>query len=371
MRSLLECFATPHPAGALLQALNPRWGSGVCRAQRRGVIQEITPTGVDAAVLRIRPGHGWTAHRPGQFVTLGVDVDGVRHHRSYTVTSLPAGSGGCVEVTVQAHPGGIVSGHLVHRARPGDVLTLDGPTGSFTLPEHLDAPVLLLSGGSGLTPVMAMLRWLATQAMGAPAHDPAVHPDVHVVHHVRRPSQLLFGGELEALAAAMPWLNVDVVVTRDDDGRALPGTHLCAGQLDRRCPDWRTRDTYACGPAPLVAAAERVWAEECCADRLRVEAFAPLTGTAHRSAPEGDDATARFARSGRAAATDSRTPLLEVAEEAGALAPAGCRMGICHTCTTELLDGEVVDLRDGRRTGSGSHVQLCVTAALTDVTLVL
>jgi ferredoxin-NADP reductase len=369
MRSLLECFATPHRAGALLQALNPRWGSGVCRAPRLGVVEGITPTGDDAAVVRIRPGHGWHAHRPGQHVILGVDVDGVRHHRCYTITSLPEGTGGCLEVTVQAHPGGLVSGQLVHRARPGDVVALAGPEGSFTLPEELDAPLLLLSGGSGLTPVMAMLRRLATTAMQVGPGDPAVHPDVHVLHHVRRPSQLLFGGELAALAAAMPWLSVEVVVTRDDDGQELPGTHLCAGRLDRRCPDWRARDTYACGPAPLVAAAERIWAEEGCADRLRVEAFTPLGGPAPRSEPDGDDATARFARSGRTAATDPLTPLLAVAEAAGTLAPAGCRMGICHTCTTELLDGEVVDLRDGRRTGPGGFVQLCVTAALTDVTL--
>lgn len=369
MRSLLECFATPHSAGALLQALNPRWGSGMCRAPRLGVIQDITPTGVDAAVVRIRPGHGWRTHRPGQFVTLGVDVDGVRHHRSYTLTSLPGNADGCIEVTVQAHPGGLVSTHLVHGARPGDVVALDGPTGSFTLPERVDAPVLLLSGGSGLTPVMAMLRWLAMQAMGAAANDPATHPDVHVVHHLQRPQQLLFGGELQALAAAMPWLELDVVVTRDEQGRSIEGTHLSALRLDRCCPDWRSRDTWACGPPGLVASAERIWAEEDAAGRLRVESFGVR---ADRSAPpssDGADSSAHFSRSGRAAVADPRTSLLEVAEGAGALAPAGCRMGICHTCTTELLDGEVVDLRDGRRTGSGGYVQLCVTAALTDVTL--
>jgi ferredoxin-NADP reductase len=341
----------------------------MCRAPRLGVIQDITPTGVDAAVLRIRPGHGWTTHRPGQFVTLGVDVDGVRHHRSYTVTSLPGSAGTCIEVAVQAHPGGLVSTHLVHGARPGDLVALDGPSGSFTLPERLDAPVLLLGGGSGLTPVMAMLRWLATQAMGAAAHDAATHPDVHVLHHVQRPSQLLFGGELEALAAAMPWLELDVVVTRDEQGRSIEGTHLSVEQLDLRCPDWRVRDTWVCGPPELVASAERIWADAGAAPRLRVEPFGVRKDRSVSQRSDGADNSAHFSRSGCAATTDERTPLLEVAEGAGALAPAGCRMGICHTCTTELLDGEVVDLRDGRRTGSGSHVQLCVTAALTDVTL--
>ena len=379
MRTLLECFTTPHRPGELLQAFNPLWGSRLGAAQLHGVIQRIQPTGVDAATVTIRPGHGWRAHRPGQFVTLGVDVRGVRHHRCFTITSVPGSADGCIQVTVQAHPGGLVSDQLVHRARPGDVVALAGPSGELTLPGALDGPMLLVSGGSGLTPVMAMLRAFATDAMWDPLHDPSEHLDVVVLHHVASESHLLFGGELAALAAAMPWLRVELVITRDQHGRSLPGTRLDPGRLDLFCPDWRDRRALVCGPRPMLDAAEHIWGEAGRGARLRIESFdrleAVLGSAAPPEVPEDPGgratATAMLSRSGRTVLAGASTPLLEVAEEAGACPPSGCRMGICHTCTTELIAGSVVDLRDGRRTSAGQHVQLCVNAALTDVTLAL
>lgn len=379
MRTLLECFTTPHRPGELLQALNPLWGSRLGGAQLHGVIQRIQPTGVDAATVSIRPGHGWRAHRPGQFVTLGVDVRGVRHHRCFTITSVPRAADGLIQVTVQAHPGGLVSDHLVHRARPGDVVTLAGPSGEPALPDAVHEPMLLVSGGSGLTPVMAMLRAFATDAMWDPLHDPSEHLDVVVLHHVVSESHLLFGGELEALAAAMPWLRVELVITRDQQGRSLPGTRLDPGRLDLLCPDWRDRQAFVCGPRPMLGVAEQIWSEAGLGDRLRVESFDPVVAVLGSAVPpevsEGTGrhvaSTAVLSRSGRTVVAGPATPLLEVAEEAGACPPSGCRMGICHTCTTELTAGSVVDLRDGRRSSAGQHVQLCVSAALTDVTLAL
>ena len=379
MRTLLECFTTPHRPGELLQALNPRWGSRLGGAQLHGVIERIQPTGVDAATLHIRPGHGWRAHRPGQFVTLGVDVRGIRHHRCFTITSVPGSSDGRIQVTVQAHPGGLVSDQLVHRARPGDVVALAGPSGEPTLHARADEAVLFVSGGSGLTPVMAMLRALATDAMWSPLHDPSEHLDVVVLHHVVSESHLLFGGELAALAAAMPWLRVELVVTRDEQDRSVPGTHLDPERLDLLCPDWRGRQALVCGPRPMLDVAEHIWSEAGLRDRLRVESFDPLVAVlgpvASRSTPEEPrrraTATAELSRTGRTVVAGPATPLLEVAEEAGACPASGCRMGICHTCITELTAGSVVDLRDGRRSSAGQYVQLCVNAALTDVTLAL
>ncbi len=401
MRTLLECFTTPHRPGELLQALNPRWGSRLGGAQLHGVIERIQPTGVDAATVHIRPGHGWRAHRPGQFVTLGVDVRGIRHHRCFTITSVPGSADGRIQVTVQAHPGGLVSDHLVHRARPGDVVALAGPSGEPALQARADEPVLFVSGGSGLTPVMGMLRALATDAMWSPLHDPSEHLDVVVLHHVVSESHLLFGGELAALAAAMPWLRVELVVTRDEQDRSVPGTHLDPGRLDLLCPDWRGRHALVCGPRSMLEVAEHIWSEAGLRDRLRVESFDPLVavlgsgasdsasdsdsgaafGSASDSAPEGTKGTdgpghgatttAELSRTGRTVVAGPTTPLLEVAEEAGACPASGCRMGICHTCITELTAGSVVDLRDGRRSSAGQHVQLCVSAALTDVVLTL
>lgn len=370
MRRLLDSLASPHSLGELLQALDPRWGSRLAGAPRLGVIESVTPTGLEAATLRIRPGHGWRTHHPGQFVVLGVDVDGVRRHRSYTITSLPGAPHGCIEVTVQGGRGGEVSEHLVNVAAPGDLVALEGPAGEFTLPEVPGAPILFLSAGSGLTPVMAMLRSLAAESMWSSRRGRA-HLDVVVVHHVASAPATLFGGELEALGAAMPWLTVEIVLTRDDEGRAVPDTHLSATRLDSLCPDWRGRETWACGPAGMLAAVEGVWAATAGTAALHTEAFHTVARADLRRRDPGAEAEVRFGASGITGRGDESTPLLDVAEAVGAGAQVGCRMGICHTCATELAEGYVVDLRDGRRSGPGGHVQLCVNAALTDVTLVL
>jgi ferredoxin len=141
----------------------------------------------------------------------------------------------------------------------------------------------------------------------------------------------------------------------------------------------------------MLDAVSSIWREAGLHDRLHVERFHPATvdlraadtpaaadadGSAAAvgaveavGAVGGGEHLALFATSDVLATCAGERSLLEVAEAAGLAPPSGCRMGICHTCTTELLDGEVVDLRDGRRTGPGGFVQLCVTAALTDVTL--
>jgi len=373
MTSLLERLSTPHLPGELLAALNPRWGSRLPGGRLTGVIERIEPTGRDAAAVTIRPAAAWKGHRPGQFVTVGVDVDGVRHHRCFSLTSLPDLPDGTIEVTVQAHDGGTVSPHLVHRARPGDVVQLSPAEGDFTLPQRLDAPVLLVSAGSGITPLVSMLRWLAAEQLWRAEGHLDEHLDVVVLHHATAAARVLHGRELEALAAAMPWLRLDTAITRDEAGRPVAGSHLDAASLDRRCPDWRERDAWVCGPEGLLAFAAGHWADGGVAGRLHVESFHPaatLGAAAPTIALDGTSpATATFAHSGLSVAAETSAPLLDVAEAAGLCPPSGCRMGICHTCSTRLDSGIARDLRDGRLVTAGEHVQLCVSAAATDLVL--
>ena len=365
MPALLERLSSPHLPGQLVQALNPRWGAGLRGGRSQGVIRSVVPMGVDGAVVRVLPPRRWPAHRPGQFLGLGVDVDGVRHQRSFTITSLPGDDH--LEVTVQATAHGVVSRHLVTHALPGEVVQLREPAGEFVLPDQ-PGPVLLLGGGSGITPFVAMLRSLAVRVM----HDGTERPDVVLVHHVRSRQGALHLGELSALDAAMPWLRLELVVTRGTDGRSVGDTHLSPSRLDELCPDWRDRTTFACGPDGLLDTARRQWADAGLADRLHVEAFGPAV----RTVPAAPDAPATchratFTASGRAGEAEASTPLLAVAESAGLAPRSGCRMGICHTCSVPLRAGRARDLRTGELVPEGRNVQLCVSAAATDVVLEL
>ena len=360
MGALLERLTSPHNPGELLQALHPRIGWRLAGGASQGTIESVVPTGVDAAAVRIRPPRGWRPHLPGQFVTLGVDIDGVRHTRSFTVTSHPDRR--CIELTVQASPDGVVSRHLVSHAKRGDVVQLGAPAGGF-VPDDPAEPMLLVSGGSGITPMVAILRWLAVAAM----NDCELRPDVVLVHHCTAVETVLHADELRALDAAMPWLSRHQVTTRDPSGRRMGGMHLDADRLERLCPDWRERRAFVCGPHGLNEFARAHWGEHGLADRLQLEAFAapdfavPATGV--------DSFRATFERSGTTAEAGASQTLLDAAEAAG-LAPAhGCRMGICHSCSTAVCSGRARDLRDGSIVERGSHVQLCITAAATDITL--
>lgn len=354
---LVERLTTPLDIDAYLSTIRPLWGSGTAR------IESVTPVGIDAATLRLRPGRGWGGHRPGQFVTLGVDIDGVRHHRSFSLTSAPDEA--TLEITVQATPGGLVSRHLALDAQPGELVRLHAAAGGIDVVERdPGAPLLIITGGSGITPAIGVLR--ALDAAG-------VDIDAVVLHHSASPERALFTDELDRLAGAHRGLRVVHVHSQPD------GSHrLDADRLRTLCADWVDRHAIVSGPEPMLDAVAAIWRDAGLQERLHVERFHPATVDLRpsRTGPGRSDGAvgvgqhlALFATSDVVASCAGDTSLLEVAEAAGLAPPSGCRMGICHTCTTRLDGGRVRDLRDGRAHVAGEHVQLCVSRADADVVL--
>ncbi|KPI02808.1 Oxidoreductase FAD-binding domain protein [Actinobacteria bacterium OK074] len=326
-----------------------------------GRVLAVRPEGPAAATLEIRPGRGWRGHRAGQYLPLGVEIDGVRHWRTYSVTSPPEVPGPgrrTLTVTVREHPGGRVSPHLVRRTPPGTVLRLGPAQGEFTLPEgQLPSRMLMVTAGSGITPVAGMLRDLARRRFPGPA------PDVVLLHSAPGPEACLFRAELAELAAELPWLRVEVRDTRAV-GRLTP-EHI--GVL---CPDWSDRETWACGPEGLLDALARHWAAGGAGARLRVERFRPLPPL-----PVGADVPGgrvRFDHSGVEADSAAAVPLLETGEAAGIAMPYGCRRGLCFGCLVPLVHGRVRDLRTGEVHGEpGELIQTCVNGAAGPLALAL
>jgi ferredoxin-NADP reductase len=338
VRRLAEAVATPLLPDDYLDLVAPLRA----RADLRGRIVSVTSETRNAATVQIRPGRSWKGHRPGQYIRLGVDVDGVRHWRAYSLTSEVDRSDGLVSITVKVIPGGKVSNHIVRRLVPGTLVHLDQAAGEFVLPLPLPSRALFVTAGSGVTPVMGLLR----------NHLPGLH-DVVLVHSAPTQDDVIFGAELRAWARAGRLRLVEWHTESAD--------LLSPAQLDEVVPDWRDREAWVCGPVGLLDAMEAHWADAGLAERLHTERFRSTLIT------EGEGGSVSFLRQGVVVESDGATPLLDAGEDAGVLMPSGCRMGICFGCVVLLRRGMVRDLRDGQLTiaadGDSIHVQTCVSAA--------
>jgi ferredoxin-NADP reductase len=331
-------LATPLVPTDYLDVIAPLRNAEVPRAR----VEEVRPETRDCVTLVLRPGRGWRPHEPGQYLRLGVEVDGVRLWRAYSVTSAPGRADGLIEVAVNAVADGAVSNHLVRHARRGMLLHLDLPAGEFTLPRPRPSKVLFVTAGSGITPVMGILR--------STLHELS---DVVLVHSARTSDAVVFGPELRALAAQG---RIRLVERHTGtDGRLTPAA------LADLVPDMWDRETYACGPNDLLDALAAHFTDAGAAAKLHVETFRPTVIVT------GEGGTVTFGRTGTVVEADGGTPLLDVGEAAGVLMPSGCRMGICFSCVLPLRSGAVRDLRDGQVTTAtpedGVLVQTCISAA--------
>ena len=323
-------------------------------ADLRGRIVEVCPETADVATIVIRPGADWAGHIPGQYVRIGVDVDGVRLWRAYSLTHGPRADGR-ISITVKAVPGGKVSNHLVRDARPGTLVHLEQAAGEFVLPTD-GGKFLFVTAGSGVTPVIGMLRNLfpATEA-GVVHLRRSVRYDIVVVHVAPSEPDSIFIANLRALDAA----GMIRLVARYDDQHGI----LDVADLADLVPDLEERTTLACGPAGLLDALEEHHAErglELLTEQFRVANLVV-----------GEGGTVSFARTGATVPAGGATPILDAAEAAGVLMPSGCRMGICYGCVLPLREGAVRDLRTGEVTtaspgatdAGGVPIQTCVSAA--------
>jgi ferredoxin-NADP reductase len=347
LRSAAAGLTAPLLPDDYLSMINPLWSA----RELRGRVVTVTPETADAATLVIKPGWGWRFdHQPGQYVGIAVAVDGRFHWRSYSLTSAPTHHQGHITITVKAMPEGLLSEHLVRGLESGTIVRLAPPRGEFVLPDPPPAKLLFVTAGSGITPVMAMLRTMDRRG---------TLPDVVLTHSAPDADAVLFRDELHDFERRHPGLQLHEQFTRRD-GRLSP-----AEDLKRVCPDWRERQAWVCGPNAMLDEAEKVWGDAGLSGSLHLERFgATFVGG------EAEGGTVYFAASGVAAEVDGATTLMQAGERAGILMPFGCRMGICHTCVVPLAAGRVRDLRDGTEyTGDHRKIQTCITVAAGDCVL--
>jgi stearoyl-CoA 9-desaturase NADPH oxidoreductase len=344
-RAIAERITTPLLPDDYLKLANPLWSA----RELRGRVLEVRRETEDSATLVIKPGWGFSFdYQPGQYVGIGVLVDGRWRWRSYSLTSSPVKGSRTITITVKAMPEGFLSTHLVGGVAPGTIVRLAAPQGNFVMPDPAPASVLFITAGSGITPVMSMLRTLARRDQIT---------DVVHLHSAPTESDVMFAAELADMGSAHEGYRLRLRSTRTE-GR------LDLSRLDEEVPDWRERQTWACGPEGMLNNAERVWSATGIAERLHLERFAVSKAAVH-----GQGGTVEFARSGKTVTVDAATPLMDAGEGVGVRMPFGCRMGICQSCVVGLLDGHVRDLRTGAEHEPGSRVQTCISAASGDCVL--
>jgi stearoyl-CoA 9-desaturase NADPH oxidoreductase len=340
--NLVDLLTGPHGVDRFTELVAPTWTLGEARAR----VVDVHRTTPRSVTLTLAANDSFTsAHavKAGQYVNLTVDIDGRRHTRCYS----PANAEGSphLELTIGRHDGGLVSNYLYERARRGMVVGLAGAGGDFVLAAKRPRRILFVSGGSGITPVMAMLRTLIAEGHRG---------EIAFVHYARTAAEACYRDEL----AALPRVRVLHGYTRSDDGDLVGrfGPEHLAAALPS--PDV----VFVCGPTALV---EAVW-EHC--ENVHTESFVAPVFEAPAN-PSGGRIT--FADSGVDVVDDGR-PLLEQAESAGLTPANGCRMGICHTCTRRKTAGTVRNLTTGAvSTAPDEDIQICVSVPVGDVDLSL
>ncbi|MGZ4172631.1 MAG: ferredoxin reductase, partial [Solirubrobacteraceae bacterium] len=196
----LAALSSPLLIDDYLELINPLWST----RELRGKIEAIEPETPDAATVVIRPGYEWGGHQPGQYLRVGLDINGRRHWRAYSLTSDPWRPDGCISITIKNVDEGVVSPYLVRRGRPGSIVSLGGVEGTFLLPEPLPEKLLFVSAGSGVTPIMSMLRSLD--------RDDSLEDAVHL-HSARTREDVIFGDQLRKLAGRRPGYRLHEQIT--------------------------------------------------------------------------------------------------------------------------------------------------------------
>jgi stearoyl-CoA 9-desaturase NADPH oxidoreductase len=342
LRGLVARATTPLLPDDYLKLLNPLWSA----RELRGLVVDVRRETEDSATVTIKPGWGFSGdYQPGQYLGIGLRVGGRWHWRSYSLTSIPRRDKKLISITVKATPEGFLSTHLVNGVEPGTVVRLAAPKGDFALPDPPPAKLLFVTAGSGITPVIAMLRSLQRRGES---------PDIMHIHSAPAADAVIFHDELRALEHAQPDYRLHLQLTADMG-------KLDFAALDGLVPDWKDRSTWACGPPAMLDAVEKAWTEAGMRDSLHMERF-----TIARPHNGGEGGTVTFAISDKTIELDSATTIMEGGEKLGIQMPFGCRMGICQSCVLPLESGYVRDLRSGAEHREGDRIQTCISAASGD-----
>jgi ferredoxin-NADP reductase len=304
-------------------------------------LASITQQTPDAKTLRFIVPEGRTLNsRPGQFLTFSFLFDGKKVIRSYSICSSAARSG-YIEITPKRIETGCASIFLNDRAAVGMTVEAAGPFGQFYLDERKHRSIVLLAAGSGITPMMAMLRYI---------DDLCLDTTATLLYCVRTNSDIIFERELEQLQSRLQNFQYHVTLSQPHAHWAGPRGHVSREFIESTVNDLAAQHFFLCGPPAFMDASRVIlMGLGVKPERITQESFgAPAPARVPTPAAPKTGTVVEFVRSAKTGTVRSGQTLLEAAEEAGVVIPFSCRQGQCGTCKTKLLAGNVrMDAEEG------------------------
>ena len=313
------------------------------------------------------------SYKPGQFITLDLVIKGQAINRCYTLSSSPTRPH-LIAITTKRFADGIVSPWMHETIKPGVEIRAMGPMGEFNCVDHASAngKYLMLSAGSGITPLMSMARSF---------HDLALETDVLFLHSARSPGDIIFREEL-AIMARSPGFRMAPICEGDSPAESWTGLRgrLSLAMLELAAPDFREREVFACGPAPYMAGVRAMlgsagfdmarYHEE----SFKFEDLAPVDAAV--APPANTDLVpsykVEFTKSRRTIEVSADTHILAAARAVGMRLPSSCTRGLCGTCKSKLVSGEVSMQHQGgirQREIDQGMVLICCAKPLSDLVI--
>ena len=328
------------------------WQRPLARIVERRVEAKNTVT------LVLKPNKHFLGFNAGQHINVTVEVNGMRLTRSYSLTNIPNKK--CLlAITVKAVENGKVSSYLCQKAQAGEIVEIGQAFGEMTLTTAPSKPSVFLAAGSGITPLMSLIRHLTAEQLTQP---------ITLIYWAKTRAELCFVQELRQLEVNHTNFHVTFALTNE--------THLLAGELNRR-PDAKllnhaithleNSQVFACGNAGFVDSIRQLIGQKCLS--FHAESFTPPAFSNVVSTALGT-VRVQLQASKKTLELSAGQPLLNALEAQGIEVSSGCRMGICNTCACSKLSGTTQDLTTGELTSEPqSALRLCVARANSDLIL--
>lgn len=339
----------------IIQVFLPQW-----RADRiRSYVNDVRRESDDMYSLVIKPGKQWKGFRAGQYIELIVEKEGAWITRFFSISSSPEyfEQSGLIEISIRIQENGEITPWLPQALKAGGVVNLSQAEGEFCL-DQLAKPVLMIAGGSGITPFRSMLQQIARSGQ-------TVTQPVTLMYYARSTEHFLFRDELKTLEQQTPNLTVHFIDTHDLG--FFSDAHLLT-----YCDDFSARDIYICGPSPMILHARNLLQNQGVKqEQIHYEFFGPEPVSL-----EGSDqaSSVLFQQSGKQVSAEKgeAKTLLALAEEADLKPVTGCRIGVCHQCICQKKSGVVYNSKTKTYSDTGQEeIQLCVSVPVADVVLAL
>lgn len=339
-----------------IQMLLPHWSTDAYRAEVVAVRDELS----DMYNLVLKPSptmldKHWPAFLPGQYIELMVEKEGARTLRCFSISSSPEyfKRTGLIELSIRVQAKGRITPWLKEALHKGSIVNISAARGDFLLDAELrQKPLLLIAGGSGITPFRSMLQQLAAEQ--------DLQADIQLMYYSRNIDHVAFEAELQGIARQMPKLTIHFIDSESDG-------FITAEHIERCSPDYLERTVMICGPAPMIKLARQSCQQlNMSAESVLFEYF----GAAPVDIEAAEEGVVSFATSALHSVNKDNKTLLQQAEESGLNPVSGCRIGVCHQCICQKQSGVVINTRSGEKSDTGpGEVQLCVSVPVGDVVL--